>query len=165
MLSCQNKSISKNKGWKKLFLSYLVHFHCAQSILGNFLMSDGSSNHSTFYHENNGTVFKIKFWFRRKSKSLPHKELLHLSINMPMKQCTPKISRILKKWRFYGFQDRRITLVGTKLAELLKLSFYWICLSWLVHFLLSCTKPFRTEKPHRGESLEVLKLLWNHQSQ
>lgn len=107
-LSCPNKSISKNKGRKKLFLNYLVHFHCVQSISESFLMSTWSSNHRTFYHESNGTVFKIKCWLRKKSKSFSHKELLHLSINMSVKHCTPKISTILKNDNFLGFKTTEL---------------------------------------------------------
>lgn len=63
---------AKTRVRRKLFLSYLVHFQCVQIILENFLMSAGSSNHSAFYHESNGPVFKIKYWFRRKGANPFH---------------------------------------------------------------------------------------------
>lgn len=134
MLSCPNKNISENKGRKKLFLSYLVHFHCISSILESFLMSTGSSNHPTFYHESSGTIFKIKCWFREKSKSFSHKELLHLLINMSMKHCTPKISRILKNDNFRVSRPQNYAS-GHKTSRTTELGFCWICLSWLVHFV------------------------------
>lgn len=157
---------SKNKGRKKLFLNYLVvRFHCVQLLLENFLMNAGSSNYPTVYHESNGTIFKIKCWFRRKRANPFHvKKRCIYQLTCPWNTVCQKLVEFLKQ-QFYGFQNHRIMWMVTKLVELLKLGFYWIYLSWLVHFLLSCTKAFCTEKPHREESLVMLELLWKHQSQ